>query len=50
MGNDPTDPITELAAAAAQLHELYASYVEAGFTEHQAFELIKTIIAASPSS
>jgi hypothetical protein len=44
---EPEDPITQLAAAAAQLHELYASYIEAGFTEPQAFDLVKTILAAS---
>jgi hypothetical protein len=40
------DPITLLAAAAAQLHELYVSYVAAGFTEAQAFDLVKTLLAA----
>lgn len=41
---DPEDPITQLAAAAAQLHELYTAYRDAGFTEAQAFELTKTIL------
>ncbi|MYX14373.1 hypothetical protein GTY67_13300 [Streptomyces sp. SID8374] len=41
---EPTDPMTELAAAAAQLHELYATYVQAGFTEPQAFELTKAVL------
>ncbi|MFF8299571.1 hypothetical protein ACF07M_29985 [Streptomyces globisporus] len=44
---DPEDPITELAAAAVQLHEAFNAYLEAGFTEQQAFELVKTILAAS---
>lgn len=44
---DPSDPITELAAAAAQLHEVYLAYIEAGFTEPQAFDLVKTILASS---
>ncbi|QCX81257.1 hypothetical protein C9F11_38370 [Streptomyces sp. YIM 121038] len=44
---DPEDPITELAAAAVQLHEAYTAYLQAGFTEPQAFELVKTILAAS---
>lgn len=43
---DPADPITELAAAAVQLHEAYSAYVEAGFTEAQAFDLIKVLITA----
>lgn len=40
------DPITQLASAAAQLHELYLSYLAAGFTEAQAFDLVKTILTA----
>lgn len=43
----PEDPITQLAAAAAQLHELYTAYLEAGFTEAQAFELTKAILTGS---
>lgn len=44
---EPEDPITELAAAAAQLHELYTAYIAAGFTEPQAFELTKTVMLGS---
>lgn len=44
---EPEDPITQLAAAAVQLHELYNSYVAAGFTEAQAFDLVKAILTAS---
>lgn len=40
----PADPITELAAAAAGLHELKLAYVGAGFTEGQAMTLCSTII------
>ncbi|SDL27970.1 hypothetical protein SAMN05421806_12536 [Streptomyces indicus] len=43
----PEDPITQLAAAAVQLHEAYLAYVNAGFTEDQAFELTKAILVAS---
>lgn len=46
---EPTDPITQLAAAAVQLHELYVSYIEAGFTEAQAFDLVKALLLASAS-
>ncbi|MHC3450747.1 hypothetical protein [Streptomyces prasinus] len=46
---EPEDPITQLAAAAVQLHELYDSYIEAGFTEAQAFELTKATLIASIS-
>ncbi|WP_405925425.1 hypothetical protein [Streptomyces sp. NBC_00035] len=43
----PEDPITALAAGAAQLHEAYLAYLNAGFTAEQAFELTKTVLAAS---
>lgn len=44
---EPEDPITQLAAAAVQLHEAYLAYLNAGFTEEQAFSLTKTILTAS---
>lgn len=44
---EPEDPITQLAAAAVQLHELYNSYIAAGFTDQQAFDLVKAILTAS---
>lgn len=47
---EPEDPITQLAAAAVQLHELYNSYVAAGFTEDQAFDLAKAFLVASVGS
>ncbi|MER6738224.1 hypothetical protein [Streptomyces puniciscabiei] len=40
MPDDHDSPLTELAAAAAQQHELYSSYVQAGFTEAQAMQLL----------
>lgn len=40
--NEPSDPITELAAAAVQLHELYEALVAAGFTEDQALDLVRS--------
>lgn len=36
----PDDPMSELATAAASLHELYLSLVAAGFTETQALYLV----------
>lgn len=36
----PDTPMTELAVGAAQLHEMYTSYINAGFPEHRAFELV----------
>ncbi|WP_416476915.1 hypothetical protein [Streptomyces sp. LKA04] len=44
---EPQDPITQLVAVAVQLHELYEAYLSAGFTEAQAFELVKVTLAAS---
>lgn len=45
MGEDmPQDPMTELAAAASQLHELYQAYLDAGFTEGQAMRLVCEIL------
>ena len=46
MPDEIPDPITELAAAAVQQHELYEAWVAAGFTERQALELLKTLITA----
>lgn len=42
---EPEDPITQLAQAAASLHELFTAYVAAGFTENQALYLVGQIIA-----
>ena len=44
------DPITVLGEAAAQLHELFRSYVEAGFTEDQALKLIIAIVTRANHS
>lgn len=38
-----------LSSAAIGLHELYQSYIAAGFTVMQAFELVKVALAASIS-
>lgn len=40
----PNDPISELAAAASQLHELFISYVNAGFNERQALYLVGQVL------
>lgn len=42
----PESALTELAAAAAQLHELYTSYLDAGFTAEQALQLVIAIMTA----
>lgn len=38
------DPLTELQTAVAQQHELFVSYIEAGFTRDEALDIIKTIV------
>lgn len=40
----PADPVTDLAAGAAQLHEAYESFVEAGFTEAQAMQMVCALL------
>jgi hypothetical protein len=42
----PADPVTELAAGAAQLHEAYESFVAAGFTEAQAMRMVCAMLTA----
>ncbi|MFI6510119.1 hypothetical protein ACIBCT_21145 [Streptosporangium sp. NPDC050855] len=44
---DPEDPITLLAEGAAQLHELFLAYLNAGFTEPQALFLLGQMLQAS---
>jgi hypothetical protein len=44
MPDNPQPPLTELAAAAVQQHELYRSWVDAGFTEDQAMILLVAIL------
>lgn len=42
----PASPMTELAAAAAQMHELKQAYVEAGFTNAEAMQLLCAVLTA----
>jgi hypothetical protein len=45
MSNEmPETPLTDLAASAVQLHEMYTAYMDAGFPEHRAFELVTTVL------
>lgn len=44
---EPADPISELLSMTAQLHELYLSYIQGGFTESQALYLIGQQVAAA---
>lgn len=44
MPETPQDPLTELAAGAVQLHELFLAQVEAGFTEQQAMQIVIAVL------
>jgi hypothetical protein len=39
------DPFSDLDVAAFSQHELFESYIRAGFARHEALELIKTFVA-----
>jgi len=43
----PPDPLTELGKAAAGLHEVFTSYLEAGFSRPEALRLVTVILAES---
>jgi hypothetical protein len=49
VANEPRDPFTELMSAAVSMHEMYVTWVTAGFTEEQAFKLTQTALAAAIS-
>ena len=44
MTTEPNDPLTLLRQAAVQMHEMFKTYVEAGFTDHQALYLVGQMI------
>lgn len=41
----PGDPVSALQAGAAQQHEMFLAWQAAGFSEPQALELLKVVIA-----
>lgn len=43
----PDDPFTKLAAGATSMHEMYLSFVAAGFKEEHAIALLQTILATT---
>ena len=45
--SSPEDPITALAQGAAQLHELFTAYINAGFTDAEALQIIIAMVTAS---
>ncbi|MCU1494851.1 MAG: hypothetical protein JWO62_2615 [Acidimicrobiaceae bacterium] len=46
MSDHPSDPITPLLQGAIATHELFASYVTAGFTPDQALALVVSFVHA----
>ena len=47
MPDMPEEPLGQLAEGAIQMHTLYQAYVEAGFSETQALQLVLTILAGA---
>lgn len=43
----PPDPMTALAEGAAQMHELFAAYVDAGFARAEALQILIAVVTAS---
>lgn len=41
------EPLSELAASAVVLHELFTAYLTAGFTESQALALVSVTLTTS---
>lgn len=46
----PRDPFSTLAEAAVQIHEMYLSYLRAGFTEGQALYLTACAFTGGPKA
>lgn len=44
----PVSPLSEMAQAAAAMHELFTSYLRAGFTEPQALYLLACAVCGGP--
>lgn len=50
MNDQPEDflpKLTDMAAAAIGLHELFTSYVDAGFTRGEALQMVMCILTAA---
>lgn len=46
---EPENPLTALAAGAAQVHEMFTAYVAAGFTRAEALQVVIAVLAAGSS-
>lgn len=42
----PDDPVTAAAVSAAHIHELYLTWIKAGFTTEQAMRMVCALITA----
>lgn len=42
----PADPFSALSEGAAQVHELFTSYVHAGFTRAEALKIVIAMVTA----
>lgn len=47
-GSMPPDPVSALAAGAAQLHELFMAWVSSGFTRAEALQLVIAVMMRGP--
>ena len=47
QGSLPADPVTALAEGAAQIHELFQAYLDAGFAADQALYLTGIVLRES---
>jgi hypothetical protein len=47
MSSEPPDPISGLLAMMAMLREVYVSAVEAEFSEEEAMQIVRTIVATA---
>lgn len=45
MSDEIQDPMGALAEAAVSHHEMYVSWIAAGFTQEQAFELLMCVVS-----
>jgi hypothetical protein len=44
--NIPHDPITQMAEGAAQMHEAFTAWIEAGFTRAEALQITIAVLQA----
>jgi hypothetical protein len=42
----PEDPVSQILAMAIMHHEMFSAYMDAGFSRHEAFELVKVNVCA----